>query len=263
MARDRRDLFAVANAWWSQGWSALERANPEDWSIAVSSYDQVAQELLLPAQTGLAASLRSTAAQVAGRLDEARTLAETAATDLTRAGHPSAQMLHLARSVLIGWDDGQAGELLPLMTSLAGDFASVATFQAGLALTAALAGDHELARHLLDRVAASGFSRIRPDVEWLAVVSFYSHACTATGVVEHGRRCTTCWQPARPPGSAVGRSWGGGARLTTTWVPSAACSVEGPRRLGASSTPLPSNGPWGRRTSSRPHHRGAGGPPLW
>ena len=78
-------------------------------------------------------------------------------------------MLHLARSVLIGWDDGQAGELLPLMTSLAGDFASVATFQAGLALTAALAGDHELARHLLDRVAGSGFSRIRPDVEWLAV----------------------------------------------------------------------------------------------
>ena len=28
VARDRRDLFAVANAWWSQGWSALERANP-------------------------------------------------------------------------------------------------------------------------------------------------------------------------------------------------------------------------------------------
>ena len=183
--RDRRDLFALANAWWSQAWSALERANPEDWSIAVSSYDQVAQELRLPAQTGLAASLRSTAAQVAGRLDEARALAETAATELSQSGHPSAQMLLMARSVLIGWDDGQAGELLPLMTSLAGEFASVATFQAGLALTAALAGDHEFARHLLDGVAASGSSRIRPDVEWLAVVSFYSHACTATGALEH------------------------------------------------------------------------------
>ncbi len=185
VARDRRDLFALANAWWGQAWSALERANPEDWSIAVSSYDQIAQELQLPAQTGLAASLRSTAAQVTGRLDEARTLAEQAANDLARAGHPSAQMLHLARSVLIGWDDGQARELLPLMTSLADDFANVATFQGGLALTAALAGDHELARQLLDRVAGSGFSQIRPDVEWLAVVSFYSHACSVTGAVEH------------------------------------------------------------------------------
>lgn len=185
LARDRRDLFALANAWWCQAWSALERADPGDWSTAVSSFDQVAQELQLPAQTGLAASLRSTAAQVTGHLDEARALAETAATDLTRAGHPSAQMLQLSRSVLIGWDDGQAGELLPLMTSLAADFASVATFQAGLTLTAALAGDHDLARHLLDRMAGFGFSRIRPDVEWLAVVSFYSHACTATGAVEH------------------------------------------------------------------------------
>ncbi len=94
-------------------------------------------------------------------------------------------MHFLSRSVLIGWDDGQAGELLPLMTSLAADFAGVATFQAGLALTAAFAGDHELARHLLDGVADSGFSRIRPDVEWLAVLSFYSHVCTATGAVEH------------------------------------------------------------------------------
>ncbi len=185
VALDRRDLFAVANAWWGQAWAALERANPEDWSIAVSSHDHVAQELQLPAQTGLAASLRSTAAQVTGHLDEARTLAETAATDLTRAGHPSAQMLHLSRSVLFGWDDGQASEMLPLMTSLASDFASIATFQAGLALTAALAGDHDLARHLLDRAADSGFRRIRPDVEWLAVFSFYAHACTTTGAVEH------------------------------------------------------------------------------
>ena len=185
LARERRDLFAVANAWWSQAWSALERVNPEDWSIAVSSYGHVAHELQLPAQTGLAASLQSTAAQVEGRLDEARMLAETAAANLTRAGHPSAQMHFLSRSVLIGWDDGQAGDLLPLMTSLAADFAGVATFQAGLALTAAFAGDHELARHLLDGAADSGFSRIRPDVEWLAVLSFYSHVCTATGAVEH------------------------------------------------------------------------------
>ncbi len=185
VARDRRDLFALANAWWSQAWSALERADYVDWSIAVSSYDEIAQELQLPAPTGLSASLRSTAAQVAGSLDDARALAEEAATNLTRAGHPSAQMLHLSRSVLIGWDDDQAGELLPLMTSLAGEYSSVATFQAGLALTAALAGDDELARHLLDRAASSGFSQIRSDVEWLAVVTFYAHACATTGAVEH------------------------------------------------------------------------------
>ena len=185
VARDRRDLFALANAWWTQAWSALERADPEDWSTAVSNYDQVAQELQLPAQTGVAASLRSTAAQVEGRLDEARGLAEAAATDLARAGNPSAQMLYLARLVLIGWDDGQAGELLPLMASLAGDFANIATFQAGLAVTAALAGDHELARRLLDKAAGNGFHRIRTDVEWLAVISFYAHVCALTGAVEH------------------------------------------------------------------------------
>jgi hypothetical protein len=185
VAHDRRDLFALANAWWTQAWSALERANPEDWHTAVSSYDQLAQELQLPAQTGLAASLRSTAAQVEGRLDDARELAEAAAADLARSGNPSAQMLYLARSVLIGWDDGQAGELLPLMTSLAKDFANIATFQAGLAVTAALAGDHELARRLLDKAAGNDFDRIRTDVEWLAVISFYAHVCALTGAVEH------------------------------------------------------------------------------
>lgn len=185
VAHDRRDLFALANAWWTQAWSALERANPEDWSRAVLSYEVVAQELQLPAQTGLSASLRCTAAQIEGRLDEARELAQAAAADLTRSGNPGAQMLYLSRSVLIGWDDGQAGELLPLMTSLAKDFAKIATFQAGLALTAALAGDHELARYLLGRAARSGFDRIRIDVEWLAVIAFYAHVCVLTGAVEH------------------------------------------------------------------------------
>jgi transcriptional regulator with XRE-family HTH domain/tetratricopeptide (TPR) repeat protein len=185
VAHDRRDLFALANAWWTQAWSALERANPEDWSTAVSSYEEVAKALQLPAQTGLAASLRSTAAQIEGRLDEARELAAAAAADLTRAGNPSAQMLYLSRSVLMGWDDGQAGELLPLVTSLAKDFANIVTFQAGLALTAALAGDHELARYLLGKAAGSGFDRIRIDVEWLAVTSFYAHVCALTDAVEH------------------------------------------------------------------------------
>jgi len=87
-----------------------------------------------------------------------------------------AETLYLARVVLLGFDAGEAGGLLAAMTALAGDHANVSTFQAGLCLTAAFAGELGLAKRLLSDQADSGFGNVSADVEGLAVVAFYAHA---------------------------------------------------------------------------------------
>ena len=78
--------------------------------------------------------------------------------------------------MLLGLDAGEARGLLEAMTALAGDYANVSTFQAGLCLTAAFAGEFGLAKRLLSDQSASGFGNVNADVEGLAVAAFYAHA---------------------------------------------------------------------------------------
>ena len=176
-AGERRDLSVLANAWWTGAWSALERADRAGWDRCLAGYEGVAERLGLAFELSSAASMRSCQAQFEGRLDDARVLADRALLHARSIGEPTAEVIHLARSVLIGLDDGQAGDLLPLMVSLADDYANVSTFVAGLCLTAALAGDTERAAHLLADHAELGFGDIPWDVEWLAVMAFYCHTC--------------------------------------------------------------------------------------
>ncbi len=185
VAREDRNLSVLANAWWGQAWSALERASRKDWTVAVTSYEQVASDLALPAQLGVAASLRSAEAQIEGRFDAAQSHAESALAQLSAAGDPNAEAVFLGRSVLFAFDLGRAGEMLTAMLALTGDFEHVMTFQAGLALTAALAGDRSLAARLLGENGAMGFRELRQDVERLAVLTFFAHTCVILEDAEH------------------------------------------------------------------------------
>jgi tetratricopeptide (TPR) repeat protein len=181
VAAERHDLAVTANGWWMNAWSALERADRDAWDVSLRAYDTAAKELALPAELATAAAMRACGAQVEGRTAEAHAESAQALAHGGEAGDLSAGSLHLARAVLIGLDENAAEDLLPAMVALAGDYAEVATFGAGLCLTAALAGDTQLASRLLAERAAQGLTKLRVDVEWLAVAGFYSHACVVIG----------------------------------------------------------------------------------
>ena len=180
-ASERHDLGVIANGWWMNAWSALERADRDAWDASARAYESAATAIALPAELATAAAMRACGAQVEGRTAEAHAESAQALEHGREAGDQSADSLYLARGVLIGLDDGGAGELLPAMVALAGDFAEVETFGAGLCLTAALAGDTRMASRLLAERAARGLAKLPLDVEWLAVAAFYSHACVVLG----------------------------------------------------------------------------------
>lgn len=181
VATERHDLAVIANGWWMNAWAALERADRDAWEVSVQAYEDAAAELALPAELATAAAMRACGAQVEGRTAEAHAESAQALEHGREAGDQSADSLYLARGVLIGLDDGGAAELLPAMVALAGDFAEVETFGAGLCLTAVLAGDTQMAARLLAERAGRGLAKLPLDVEWLAVAAFYSHACVILG----------------------------------------------------------------------------------
>ena len=176
VASRRRDLAVLANGWWAGAWAALERADRSDWDACVAEYDKVSADLSLAVELSSAASMRCVTAQIEGQLEEARRYAEEAVTHARSIDDPTAEILYLARVVLLGLDAGEARELLEAMTALAGDYANVSTFQAGLCLTAAFAGEFGLAKRLLSEQSVSGFGNVNADVEGLAVAAFYAHA---------------------------------------------------------------------------------------
>lgn len=184
-ATERHDLAVIANGWWMKAWSALERADRDAWDTSVDAYASVSSELALPSELATACAMRACGAQVEGRTAEARAESAQALAHGKEAGDVSAESLHLARGVLIGLDEGAAAEMLPAMLNLAGDHAGVATFGAGLCLTAALAGDVPMASRLLAERAERGLAKLPLDVEWLAVAAFYSHACVLSGDRAH------------------------------------------------------------------------------
>ena len=145
VAGERGDLSVLANVWWAGAWSALERADRADWDRCLVGYEGVADRLGLPIELSSAASLRSCEAQFEGRLEDARDLADRALGHARGIGEPNAEVIYMARSVLIGLDEGKAADLLPVMVTLADDYSDVSTFVAGLCLTAAMAGDVDLA----------------------------------------------------------------------------------------------------------------------
>jgi len=67
----------------------------------------------------------------------------------------------------------------------AADFQNIASFSAGTALCAALAGEEDLARQYLDRLMKMGFGGYPRGADRLAPTAFLAHTCAVLGVAEH------------------------------------------------------------------------------
>lgn len=183
-ASSPRNLAVLANGWYGRAWAALELGDGVGWRESVAAFSGLADELRLPYELALAATMESTSALIAGRYARSEELSLRALALATESGDPNASAVHLTGTVMRGLDLGHAVAMLPLVESMRTQLAEVPTFMAGWAMTAAAAGAHDVARSLLHEQAAVGFDRVRRDLEWLPVIGFFCHACAGVGDVE-------------------------------------------------------------------------------
>ena len=184
VASSPRNLLVLANGWYGAAWSALELADRAAWDTAMASFTAIADELGLPYELALAATMAATTALLEGRYDDAERHAQRA-FDLSAGSDPNAGAVQLTSAVLSGIDrgrgvgDGRADGLGP------GGAGAGPDVHGRLRADRARGGARDLATELLDEQAAIGFDRVRRDLEWLPVIGFYSDACAVLGDTRH------------------------------------------------------------------------------
>jgi transcriptional regulator with XRE-family HTH domain/tetratricopeptide (TPR) repeat protein len=186
VGQSRNDLRVLAVARFSQALSALDRASMSDLTAASEQYRAVAQQLDDPRERSQAATVRSTIAFIEGRYSDGEQLTAEALTLGKESGDYNADLVFYAQGLLRAVDLGQAAEVLPLLAA-AGDYQHIASFTAGTALCAALAGEVDLAHDYLDRLMLSGLSGYPRGADRLAPTAFLAHTCTQLEAVEHAQ----------------------------------------------------------------------------
>jgi tetratricopeptide (TPR) repeat protein len=178
------DLRVLAVGRFSQALSALDRGSMTDLRTAADHYGAVALQLDDPRDRSQTATVRSTIAFIEGRYSDAERMTDEAATLGKESGDYNADLVYYAQGLLRAVDLGQAAEVLPLLTA-ASDYQQIASFTAGTALCAALAGETRLALEYLERLLKAGFASSPRGADRLAPTAFLAHTCTVLGAAEH------------------------------------------------------------------------------
>ena len=153
---------------------------------ASDGYQEVADRLGDPRERSQAATARSTLAFIQGRYDDAARLSDEALGLGQMSGDFNAELLHYAQGLLRAVNQGLAQEVLPLLLATT-EYERIASFDAGTALCAALAGDRREARSRLVRLVADGFHGSPRGADWLAPTAFLAHACHVVGGQKEAR----------------------------------------------------------------------------
>jgi transcriptional regulator with XRE-family HTH domain/tetratricopeptide (TPR) repeat protein len=180
VAQRHNDLRVLAQARFAQALAALDSGDRGQLTSSTALYGAAASELDDPREKGQAAMIRSTVAFIEGLYDEAAALSEEAVVLGRASGDFNADLLYYAQGLLRAVDQGQASEVLPLLLGST-DYQHIASFAAGTALCAALAGELDLAREELERLVRSGFEGLPRGADWLAPTAFLAHTCSLVG----------------------------------------------------------------------------------
>ena len=180
----QNDLRVLAVARFSQALSALDRGSMTDLTAAADAYDSVTAALDDPRERSQASTVRSTIAFIEGRYADGEELTTRALTLGRESGDYNAELVFHAQGLLRAVDRGQAAEVLPLLLA-ATDYQRIASFTAGAALCAAIAGDRELALSLLEQLMDTGLDGYPRGADHLAPMAFLAHTCALLGTVEH------------------------------------------------------------------------------
>jgi tetratricopeptide (TPR) repeat protein len=180
VAQAHNDLRAEAGARFALALAALDLAEMSHLVATSQRYGEVAARLDDPRDRSQAAMVRSTIAYIEGRYDDAAALSDEAVQLGRASGDFNADLLHYAQGLMRAFDQGLAAEVLPLLMA-ATDYQHLATFDAGTALCAALAGDHPEARARLERMVASGLQGSPRGADFVAPSAFLAHTCQLIG----------------------------------------------------------------------------------
>ncbi|HKH22129.1 MAG TPA: protein kinase [Solirubrobacterales bacterium] len=169
-------------------WSSLELGDVPAMDRELSTYARLAEELRMPEHAWHTYALRSMRVLLDGDIGQSEKLAQEARRAGERAEQPLAEQYYGIQMVQIRSMQGRAGELLPRVRELAGQFPGIPAWRGGVITLAARSGDVELARRELERFAGDDFSAIPRDVNWFAAMSLLGEAIALIGDIERAPR---------------------------------------------------------------------------
>jgi hypothetical protein len=130
-----------------------------------------------------------------GDTDRAEELATLALQIGTDSAQPDAFAFYGGQLMQTRFQQGRLRELLPLVAQLASENASVAAYQAAVALAHLQTGNEVEAARLLKAAASEGFPLLHPDVAWLSAVVAYSLIAIRLKAVEAAGQLMVLLEP--------------------------------------------------------------------
>ncbi len=182
LAAAHNDLNVEAIAHFSKALSALDLGRMDVLRSSTERYADVAARVGDPRDRSQAATVRSTIAYVEGHYQEAAELSDEALELGRSSGDFNADLIHYAQGLLRAIDLGLAADVLPLLLAST-EFQVIASFDAGTALCAALAGDHDEAAARLTRLVRTGFPGAPRGADFLTPTAFLADTAVVVGDV--------------------------------------------------------------------------------
>jgi transcriptional regulator with XRE-family HTH domain/tetratricopeptide (TPR) repeat protein len=174
------DLKVEATAWFSKALAALDRGRMDVLRASTDHYADVSARVGDPRDQSQAATVRSTIAYIEGRYQDAAELSDEALERGRTSGDFNADLIHYAQGLLRAIDQGLAADVLPLLLAST-EFQVISSFDAGTALCAALAGDHDEAGARLTRLVETGFSGAPRGADFLTPTAFLADTSVLIG----------------------------------------------------------------------------------
>lgn len=181
IAEEGGDQLALLRALHWRAAAAVEAGELQPAGQLVARQSELARRLREPTYSWLAAYDRATQALMAGLLDEAERSAEDARVIAVESEQPEAVAFYAGQLINIRFEQGRLGELEPLIAFQVQTNPGIPAFRAALALARAEAGMHAQALEVLSVDAASEFSELPYDSNWLVGVTIYAQACAELG----------------------------------------------------------------------------------
>jgi hypothetical protein len=155
---------------------------------------ELADHLRLPTALWLTACDEANLAMVAGRIDEADSLAAVA-FQTGQASEPDALACYTAQLSYIYFEQGRLGGLVALLEQVVAENPGIPGFRSTLALALCDEQRYDDARSVLDVDAASGFRDLAYDVTWLSVACIFAHV---SAQLSHAEACASLYERLTP-----------------------------------------------------------------
>jgi hypothetical protein len=181
-------------------WRAAAAVEAADMDLAATLVErecEVAKRLNQPTASWLAAYDQATQALIHGLLDEAERSAGDAARIAVESGDPEAAAFYAGQLLNIRFEQGQLGELEPLIAEQVRANPGIPAFRGALALARCAAHMLEQALEVLSVDAAAGFAELTYDSNWLAGIVIYAEATAQIGDCEAAAKLHELLAPYR------------------------------------------------------------------